>query len=377
MLRLAQVLIAALALLTSGAANADWPAQGSRRVEELIQHYLRPSRTRVVPTGLSVSIGVNGDMVFAAGFGTIGADAKATATTVYHIGSLTKQFTAAAMLKRIEDGARAPLSRRPLGLDTQLRDIFDGTEKWAVADQSPVTVHSLLTMTSNLPNFTAEPPGGADPWGAVEAPQLFAALKRQVPRGWPNTFEYSNTGYFLLAQIIEASLQPGAGHPRTLRDYVRDALLRPAGLRQTGFVGDDAMNSVVAQPQFRRRPAFAQPHWLDGCADMASNAVDLFAWNKALIEGRLISPANLKAMFSDAARVDPATYYGMGWYVRHEPDWDSYFHSGSVPGYTSYNAIEKNRADGWISVTLLTNSDGVEGLDELADDIFNIVRDTR
>src|SRR5262249_61896651 len=123
------------------------------------------------------------------------------------------------------------------------------------------------------------------------------------------------------------------------------------------------------------RPACAQPHWLDGCGDMASNVVDLFAWNKALMEGRLLSAGSRDAMFADAARVDPMTYYGMGWFVGHDDAWDSYHHSGSVPGFTSYNAIQQHRADGkWISVTLLTNSDGVEDLDALADEILYVAR---
>ena len=116
-----------------------------------------------------------------------------------------------------------------------------------------------------------------------------------------------------------------------------------AGLTQTGFVGDYAPGSDVAQAHYQRRPAFAQPHWLDGCGDMASNVVDLFAWNKALVDGRVIGAESSRAMFSDAARVDPHTYYGMGWFVGHEDGWDSYHHSGSVPGYTSYNAIVRRQ----------------------------------
>ena len=67
----------------------------------------------------------------------------------------------------------------------------------------------------------------------------------------------------------------------------------------------------------------------------------------------------------------------MGWFVRHEGNADSYYHSGSVPGYTSYNAVVRRRRDGgWMSVTLLTNSDGVEGLDLLADDILASLGDS-
>jgi CubicO group peptidase (beta-lactamase class C family) len=205
----------------------------------------------------------------------------------------------------------------------------------------------------------------------VEAPQLLAALKRLPPHGWPNTFEYSNTGCFLLARVIEAS-QP---RPASAHAYVRAEIIDRAGLAQTGFVGDYAPGSEVAQPHYQRRPAFAQPNWLDGCGDMASNVLDLFRWNKALMDGGIIGAASRAAMFSDGARVDPVTYYGMGWFIGHDDDWDSYHHSGSVPGYTSYNAILRHRSGAWLSVTLLTNSDGVEGLDRLADEIIDVARE--
>lgn len=375
MARIGSILVAVLVLLAPDIARAEGRLRQLADVEALVQRFLQPRHGYVPPRALSVAIGVDGELVLAKGYGEARPDVAATEATVYHIGSLTKQFTAVAMLKLIESGARAPLTRRLLHLDTPLGDIFEGTERWTAADQAPVSVRSLLTMTSNLPNFTRDPPSGADPWGAVEVPQLFAALKNEVPRGWPNTFEYSNTGYFLAGQIIEASLRAGEAGPRaSTRAYVRDALLRPAGMKQTGFVGDYAEGSIVAEPQYRRRPAFAQPHWLDGCADMASSAVDLFAWDKALMEGLLISDASRNIMFSDAARVGPLTYYGMGWYVGHEDRWDRYYHSGSVPGFTSYNAIHAARGgSGWISVTLLTNSDGIDNLDQLADDIFSTI----
>ena len=107
---------------------------------------------------------------------------------------------------------------------------------------------------------------------------------------------------------------------------------------------------------------------------MASNAIDLFAWNKALMDARDRRRQSTAPMFSDAARVDPLTYYGMGWFIGHDDGWDSFHHSGSVPGYTSYNAILRDRRSGaWMSVTLLTNSDGVTELERLADEIFFVL----
>jgi hypothetical protein len=108
---------------------------------------------------------------------------------------------------------------------------------------------------------------------------------------------------------------------------------------------------------------------------MASNAVDLFAWNKALMAGAILGPEGLAAMFGDGGRVGPVTYYGMGWFIEREAGWEQFSHSGSVPGFTSYNAIlKRGDAPTWLSVTLLTNADGVEGLDALADELIDTLR---
>ena len=120
-----------------------------------------------------------------------------------------------------------------------MREIFEGVDRWTAPDEPPITVRSLLTMTSNLPNFTLRPPAGADPWGAVATPQLLAALKALPPHGWPNTFEYSNTGYFLLASALDAVFA-GEGRHTDFRGYVRAAIVSPLGLSQTGFVDDYA-----------------------------------------------------------------------------------------------------------------------------------------
>ena len=369
MARIGIIAVAAL-LLLPGAARADWSADTPGRIDALVKRFLTPRAGAVRVPALSLAIGIDGKLVHAKGFGEARPDTPANERTVYHIGSLTKQFTAAAVLHLIETGARAPISRKALTLDTPMREIFEGVETWTAADEPPISVRSLLTMTSNLPNFTSRPPPAADPWGAVETPNLLAALKRLPPHGWPNTFEYSNTGYFLLASVVEHVLA-GDGQPVAFRQYVRTSIIAPLGLEQTGFVGDYALGSEVAQAHYTRRPAFAQPHWLDGSGDMASNAVDLFAWNKALVDGRVLGATSTAVMFSDAARVDPHTYYGMGWFIGHDNGWDSFHHSGSVPGYTSYNAILRDRRSGaWMSVTLLTNSDGVTELERLADEIF-------
>jgi hypothetical protein len=83
-------------------------------------------------------------------------------------------------------------------------------------------------------------------------------------------------------------------------------------------------------------------------------------------------------MLSDGARVTPELYYGMGWFVEHRARRDVFTHSGLVPGFTSYNLIaaetENNgiRSGTWTSVTLLVNTDVIDGLDNLAEDLLRL-----
>ena len=103
MARIGTIVGFALLLHFSGAdALADWSAVKAGQVDSLIQRFLTPRVGLAVAPALSISIGVGGRMVLAKGFGQARTDAPATERTVYHIGSLTKQFTAAAILKLIE-----------------------------------------------------------------------------------------------------------------------------------------------------------------------------------------------------------------------------------------------------------------------------------
>ncbi|MEQ1714738.1 MAG: serine hydrolase domain-containing protein [Hyphomicrobium sp.] len=326
----------------------------------------------VVPDAISVAIGLDGELVYSAGMGVAMEGVPAEPVTRYKVGSITKQFTAAAVLNLIESGAKFSGGGPPLGLDTKLVNLVPETGDWEQVGQPPITVRSLLSMSSGLPNFTRRPPPSLDPWGGVSADQLQGALPELRRSDAPGFFEYSNTGYFLLSVVMQA-----AGGGRTYQKLMKEFAFSKAGLKDTGFPGDDISGNDgaahrIATPHYHRRPAFTQPDWLRGSGDVVSSVVDLFKWNKALLEGRVVGDAMRQEMFSDASRVDVWTYYGMGWFINHKEGRDTYFHSGSVPGYTGFNLISRSESGHWCSVSILTNSDGVIGLDGLADQLVDL-----
>lgn len=366
---------------TLPASGAGWSDLKGARLDAVIESFLKrtdasdPAKPKA---SLALAIGTARRLYVARGFGESAAGVPADEHTIYHVGSLAKQFTAVAILDLIDRKAKLR-DGTVLTRDLALAKIFRGVEHWPGADashgQQPVTVQTLLTMTSNLPNFTRSPPASTNPWGRIGAPELLSEVKKLRPSGWPNTFEYSNTSYFLLAEILEEVIAPGEQMPRDQHAYLRQTIFPRAGLVETGFVSDYTSGSRVAQPIYRKPPVFDQPDWLKGSADVASSAADMYAWNRAFMAGRVIAPELAALMVSEGARVTPELYYGMGWFVEHRGRRDVYSHSGLVPGYTSYNLIA---ADGegslpsrdWISVTLLINTDDVEGLDALAETLL-------
>jgi D-alanyl-D-alanine carboxypeptidase len=371
------LIVAAIAAQPSAVAALSWSAAKESQAKDLIARFLRPGPGQFPSRApaLSIAVGIDGKLAMADGFGEAASGTPATARTVYRIGSLTKQFTAAATLKLIEDGARAPASGALLTLDMQVTDILGEAARWTQPDQKPITIRSLLTMTSNLPNFTRRPPANLDPWGAIAAPKLLDEVRQLAPSGWPSSFEYSNTNYFLLSAIIDAAQPRDAGSPRGYDGVLRQLIFATAGMTATGFYGDGSAGAAMAQPIYRRKPAFAEPDWLRGSGDMVSTALDLFAWNSGLLAGRVIAANSVEQMLAESARVTPTDYYGMGWFIAPFGDWTLYSHTGSVPGFTCFNAISRDAARvHWASVTLLTNMDGVLELDGLADELLRLAR---
>lgn len=347
-------------------ARAEWGAKERTAASALANAFVVPqtaSESAQAP-GLSVAVSRNGEVIYSAGFGEVRPSVSATAHTVYQVGSISKQFTAAAVLSLIEHGTRITKGGAPLTLDTPVSDVIPGATAWAIEGGPPITVKHLLSMTSNLPNFTRRPPQDIDPWGAVPAPRLLDALTHLRPNGYPDSFEYSNTSYFLLAELIESPLLEGA--PRDYRQVVKSMVWEKAALPDTGFRDEPRLAGRFATPHYKRRPAFLMSDWLKGSGDAASTVLDLQAWNRALVSGVVVGKPLLDEMFAENARVDVWTWYGMGWFIARKNGVDYFTHSGSVPGYTAFSLVARASHGDWASVTILTNSDGVEGLDDLA-----------
>lgn len=215
----------------------------------------------------------SGQTVLRKGYGC--ADRKTAvavgATTISDIGSVAKTFTAAAILHLEAHGT----------LDTG--DALARFYPDIPDDKRDITLRQLLTHTSGLDDFHAD--SDFEPMTRAEAERRIFALEMKFPPGSGEA--YSNAGYTLLAAIVERA----TGEP--FRDYLRRALLQPAGLSDTGWYGDPGIdssrlargygNQAPGTTTFERDSTWA----LVGAGGMVSTVDDLYAWHHTLSHGML------------------------------------------------------------------------------------------
>ncbi|MFJ1669993.1 serine hydrolase domain-containing protein [Streptomyces bottropensis] len=338
----AALLAAALAIGVLAPLPGDGPAADAAppRADASIADFVR----RTLPRGAGGTVvAARGDqLAYCAGFGTADREAwtAASCRTVYDVMSMTKQFTAAAILK-LEVLGRLRVSDR---IDRHLGPVPE--------DKRGITVEQLLTHTSGLVE------GLGDDYAPVSREELVRGALASRLRSAPGTrFHYSNTGYSLLAAIVEKASSEG------YEEFLARHLFAPAGMKRTGYVLPRWPRRLVAVEYDDRgrsmgRPfdhpwAADGPHWnLRGNGGMLSTAEDVFRWHRALL-GEEILPARARdKLFEPRVREPGSTSsYGYGWSVRDTPDGPFAWHDGGNDW--SLGLLGRSPADGvlvfWIS----------------------------
>jgi len=313
-------------LLVSLALGCGTPAGGPGRVDQLLG--------RLAGYGYSGTIAVlhHGRPLHEAAYGYADAERGVPMSTEarFDIGSLTKPFTAALVLSLEEDGS--------LSTDDSLGAVLPDVP----SDKAGLTIHELLTHTSGLIRSAAS-------LGITEASTraefLDAVLESELLFEPGERFEYSDTGYDLLAAIVEQV---------TGRDWsflLETRVLEPAGLRVTGYAANGGLSSDakgplawshsaplgVPWPETREGPSPAS--WFNrGSGGLVSTASELAAWADALWNGKILSPASLARMTSPQVSVGDGRSYGYGWFVTSSDHGRVIYHGGDIAGYKAHLA---------------------------------------
>jgi CubicO group peptidase (beta-lactamase class C family) len=250
---------------------------------------------RIVPFGFSgaLLIAREGEIVLNKGYGLAvrSKGVRNTAETVFSTGSLTKQFTAAGIMKLEMMGklnTRDPITR-------YFKDVPE--------DKQGITLHHLLSHTSGVVDGI-----GPDFVEALRDPTVKKILERPLQFAPGEEFSYSNAGYSLLAAVIEKV--SGKGY----EDFQREQLFLPAGMENTGYRAPEWRKRVVAHWYVGDRDNGTPlekpyPYWnLLGNGGILSTTSDMYRWHLALLGDAVLSDAAKRKMYTP---VD--NDYGYGW----------------------------------------------------------------
>src|SRR5687768_4067935 len=296
------------ALLAGALATSAARAQDTRALVHYVDSVATAAVAEQRTAGVSVAVVKNGRTVLAKGYGfaDLENDVPATAETVYRIGSVTKQFTSAAIMRLAEQGK--------LSLDDTLQKFFPAFP----TQGNRVTVRHLLNHTSGIKSYTSLGPKWARVVRLDLAPDSMLALFANEPFDFKpgDAYRYNNSGYFLLGMIIEKL------SGKTYARYLQDELFTPLGLRSTIYCDQAPLIKRRAEG-YAPRPggggfinaeplSMTQPY---AAGSLCSTVDDLVRWTQALAGGKVVSPASYKLMTTPVALNDgkPITYgFGLG-----------------------------------------------------------------
>ena len=283
--------------------------------------------------GLSIVVVRGADTLIAKGYGfsDVGAKRRATANTVYEIGSLTKQFTAAAIMRLVERGR--------LRLDD---DVARYVPTFPTQGHR-VTIRNLLNHTSGIHNYTAKQEWRSH-WAEDLSPDsVVGFVKRDTFDFAPGTKEsYSNTGYMLLGMVIEKVTG------RSYAAVLDEEFFKPLGLTRTHYCQQHPVDPDVAKGYSVKNGGFVPADYLSMTHPFAAGAIcstvsDLARWESLFHHGHVVSPASYAQMIAPTTLSNgKKVNYGFGLSIVNmgfeDGNHPAIAHNGGINGFLSIQA---------------------------------------
>ncbi len=296
--------------------------QVTKQIDELLT-----KRLDAIAPGCAVLIAKNGQIVYNKAFGQADLERRVPVqpTMVFRIGSLTKQFTAVALLQLVEQGKIA------------LTDSLQKFIKGFPGKGRVITIEHLLTQTSGIPDYLNLEFHIPNPF-RYDFPtrQIVDSIRHQPLSFIPGSkFEYSNSNYFLLGYLIEQV--SGLSYP----EYLKQKIFDPIGLTHTYYEGPASIMPNRVQGYEKTENAYHTADFISmtlfySAGGLISTTEDLFRWNEALRQGILLKKETLEKAFRPYTLGDgTVSDYGYGWFIRKLEGTTSIEHGGSIFGFRS------------------------------------------
>jgi CubicO group peptidase (beta-lactamase class C family) len=290
-------------------------------LETRFQEYLAAQRTVNQFSG-SVLVVKSGQVVLRTGVGLANREWEManTADTKFRLGSITKQFTATAVMLLEQDGK--------LQVEDSIdKHIADAPEAW-----KKVTIHHLLSHTSGIPSYTSDPTYGREMYKPYPLPELIGRFRGKALEFEPGEkWNYSNSGYVLLGAIIERA------SGMTYAEFLQKRIFGPLGMRNSGY---DSWAAILMKRAsgYSKGPGgsivnaayldMSQPH---AAGSLYSTVDDLLLWHKALLGEKVLPKAVLERMFTAVKN-----NYGYGWATGTVDGKAMQSHGGGINGFATF-----------------------------------------
>jgi D-alanyl-D-alanine carboxypeptidase len=317
--------------------------------------------TRTGVPSASIALVRNSEILYAHAYGMAQLSPQRAATPAmrYAVGSISKEFTAAALLLLQES--------HKVSLD-------DAAGRWipGLGPAAGVSLRSLLSHTSGIRDFWPQDYDPPDMLRPVDPQQILAQWANQpLDFAAGTAWQYSNTGYTVAGLIAERA----AGKP--LFDFLRERIFAP--LKMASVVDFDAAplpaGDAVGYMRYALgplRPAAKEGRgWLFGAGELAMTASDLARWDIAVIRRRVLDDASFRALTTEVRLANGAgTGYGLGIDVRLESGRRMLSHGGEVGGFTAENHIYP---DDGMAIVVFTNEDATDASSIIADALAEVL----
>ena len=347
----------AVLMFTGSRLYAQEPAGAPliKRIDSLVNEYMVSKKAPSV----SVAVLHGPDTVLMRGYGLASREAnkQADASTVYEIGSITKQFTSSGIMRLVERGK--------VSLDDPISKYVPDLP----AHEQNVKIRQLLNHTSGVHNYTSSPEW-MKTWKEDYAPRQIVGFvdKDSLDFASGTRYSYSNTGYVLIGMVIEKA------SGQTYANFVQREFFGPLGLTQTTYCPSHPTDAHYAVGYQMKGDTMRVADYLSMTHPFSAGAIcstvrDLVKWQRALVGGKVVSAKSFEQMTTpDSLPGGRRMNYGFGLTVGQVGNKKMVAHGGGIFGFTTAGVFIP---EDQINVAVFTNSEG--GPDALAANIARAV----
>jgi CubicO group peptidase (beta-lactamase class C family) len=334
-----------------------------KRLLEFIQQFME---VHEIP-GLAAAVINNGNVLLAKGFGvrSLESELPVTSTSLFHMASISKPFSATAIMQLVEKGM--------VSLDTRVVDVLPYF-KMDDPRLPTITIQQMLSHVSGIPDVADYEWG--NPYSADDALEKYVrSLGSKKLLFDPGTdFSYSNTAFEVLGDVI------GKVSGRPFEEYIQQNIFQPAGMKNSTFLRSEVPAELAVAPHIRLIENQVGPIYPYNRAHAPSStfhthAEDACRWmminlNRGELEGqRILTRESYDLLWKSFFRADEEQQVGLSWFLTEHQDLLTIGHGGSDNGFRSqlWMIPEKN-----IGVTVMTNINPAP-MDILASHLLDIL----